>query len=297
MWKILPLLVMWGGSFGGEPTFGGGAFSGKPSGGGAPSCNEPTQNNLVVWLDGRNVDGANNTTLANNDPVVTWDDQGSLASDPTQGTGTSQPTFIESCLNGEACLRFDGGDFLLSALAASSFTFLHDGSDWTAYVVHKTATADPNAIDGLITTARFAAGFRGMSLGLEDRAALPVNDAARFDMSNGIGNNLQITTADDTIESGLWHNLVAKLDDDGGVGADGFVYIDGASIMSQATVGSYNSGDPSASLSIANTSSGSFIFAGDIVQVLIYQSAHSDQTRETVEDWVDCVYGTMPVTP
>jgi len=62
--------------------------------------------------------------LANNDPVTTWTNLGTVASaDAAQsGASTLKPTFLSSCINGEACIDFDGGDYLRTAAFTSNAT-------------------------------------------------------------------------------------------------------------------------------------------------------------------------------
>ncbi len=63
-------------------------------------------------------------SYANNDPVTSSTDRGSLAANATQGTGAAQPTFKDPCEAGKvsevACYDGDGGDELNATFSAQA---------------------------------------------------------------------------------------------------------------------------------------------------------------------------------
>jgi hypothetical protein len=273
-----------------------GSWNATSGGTAAPAgCGEPPSTSLAVWLDGRSIDGAGNTTFANNDPITTWTTLGSIADSPTQATGTAKPTFIANCINGKACARFDGGD-RLQATTAANFAFLSNGNDWTAYIVEKISAADPNNRRALWAT-RSAGGLNiGAVMQYDDRAASSANEKVSAFIGNGTNNVISAVSADGAHPFSVWHTLSGKLADDGGAGVDYTIYVDGASVATAARgAASYSASAPLFAL-IAGGDATDFI-TGDIAQLLMYQVSHDDTQRGVVESWINCTYGTMPVTP
>jgi hypothetical protein len=89
----------------------------------------------------QNIDGTFNSSLANNDPIATWENLGSSAFDATQGTGTSQPTFIASATTiGQPVASTDGGDSMAAAGAVTDWNFLHHSDTVTIYTVRLAST-------------------------------------------------------------------------------------------------------------------------------------------------------------
>lgn len=65
-------------------------------------------NGLLVWLE------ADNLSLSDNDPVVTWTASGYTAVSPTNLTAANRPVYKANIVNGKPVVRFDGtDDFLL----------------------------------------------------------------------------------------------------------------------------------------------------------------------------------------
>lgn len=257
------------------------SFSGRRTP--AVSCGDPPSTSLSVWLDGRSIDGADNATLANNDPITTWTDLGSIGDDPTQASAFSKPTFIASCVNGEACARFDGGDFL-RAVTAANFIFMHDGTGATIYTVVKTAAS---ATSALAATSTGSAGSRGV---LHRYSTLL---RAAYFMADGTTLQVSLTDAVGLLTSGAFDTMTSTL---ANVATPGAIFVNGAAAASGGTA-SFSALAPAAALTIGASATGGNMLAGDMVQMLIYAAAHDATERGVVEDWVDCVYGEMPVTP
>lgn len=63
-----------------------------------------SSSNIEAWLE------ANSLGLSNNDAVSTWSDISGNGNDATESTGSNQPLFITSQVNGYPIVRFDGSD-------------------------------------------------------------------------------------------------------------------------------------------------------------------------------------------
>jgi hypothetical protein len=89
--------------------------------------------NLKLWLD-----AADTSTISLSGSAVTqWTDKSANAYAFTQGTAAYRPASGTRTQNGKNVLDFGTNDLLLSTAASSTWTFLHDGSDYTAFIAFK----------------------------------------------------------------------------------------------------------------------------------------------------------------
>jgi hypothetical protein len=86
---------------------------------------------------------------------------GSVLAPTAPGT---EPTHVlsDANLNGQQSVNYDGSDSLDSALAASAWNFLHDGTGMTVIVATRPTSNDPAQV--LLSTATIATNNRGMNL-------------------------------------------------------------------------------------------------------------------------------------
>ena len=244
----------------------------------------------------QNVNGSYNSGLADLDAVTTWENVGTSALDVTQGTAAAKPTFRTGIVGGQPVVRCDGGDRLANS-STSAYIFMTDGSDWSATSVAATSSANPNALSPIVATSTGATASRGVIFAYEDRAASSKNDTALLFMSNGAATVFFTTPANDTVVSGLFHDITWWLDDDGGGGNDGFIDADGTTILSTPSTAAYASSVHTA-MTICAVADGSILLNGDLFRVIIYQSALTSTQRginKAVDEWA--LGGTLPVTP
>ena len=94
--------------------------------GGGPSFSPIDVAGLAAWFK------ADSLTLADGDPVSTWNDSSGNSRDATGGGGSANPTFKTNVINGLPIVRFDGSnDFLTHATftnSGSSIFFVISGS-------------------------------------------------------------------------------------------------------------------------------------------------------------------------
>jgi hypothetical protein len=113
---------------------------------------------LVLQLETRDSAGDTNSTLlqtvggaaatAASDPIGEWEDDSSNGYDFQQATANSRPTL--QFVNGVPVARFDGTDDNLANATKANWTFLHDGTDHTIFVLFRTQDANPDALYGII---------------------------------------------------------------------------------------------------------------------------------------------------
>src|ERR1051326_6250273 len=71
------------------------------------SAGDPSDPSLVVWLNARNIDGQNNTTLTDGSLVGSWLNI-ATGTDSATGTGAQRPTLVTNGFGNRPVLRFDG---------------------------------------------------------------------------------------------------------------------------------------------------------------------------------------------
>ena len=240
---------------------------------------------LRVWIDPEDLDGAGNATLSNGAAVASLVvNKGSIGGSFTSD-GSTVPTYSAAGgPGGRPCLTFVNGG-LQSSLALSAFTFLHDGTAWTAYLVFRTTLANPNAIQALMTTA-FTLGSsssRGTSIFHDDRAASGREDRAMAYVSSGSTLNFSLQSADDDAPAATWSILGVRAQ-----GANPFLQIVvNGSLKATATAltGSFSALIPTISLKLGRAGASSS-FAGLMADIMVYAGRHDDTQRAAVEAWI-----------
>jgi hypothetical protein len=234
----------------------------------------------------QSVDGSYNSTLADSDPVATWENLGSSALDVTQGTAANQPTFKTAIVGGNPVVRCDGGDGL-NASTASDWTFLHNGTDNTIdSVALKSGTG---AISTIVATKTGSDGILGTR-----HTFLNTNLRAYRNVAAG-GPTANAVSANNAVPNNQFHLITSSVDDDGGAGADVFLWTNGTEVSAAGIAYSASDASP---LAVCFDTSGINQLTGDLFRVLIYQSA-LDATQRDINQAVDewALGGTFPVTP
>jgi hypothetical protein len=234
----------------------------------------------------QSVDGNYNSTLADNDPVATWQNLGTSALDVTQATAANQPAFKTSIVNNSPVVRCDGGDGL-NASTASDWTFLHNGDDNTIdSVALKSGTG---AISTIVATKTGSDGILGTR-----HTFLNTNLRAYRNVAAG-GPTANAVSANNAVPNNQFHLITSAVDDDGGAGADVFLWTNGTEVSAAGIAYSASDASP---LAVCFDTSGLNHLTGDLFRVLIYQSA-LDATQRDINQAVDewALGGTFPVTP
>lgn len=232
----------------------------------------------VAWLDARAIPAG---------AVASTPNLGTLGGSFTQGTGTRQPTLgATSGPGSQPGLSFDGGDFIASDLAASSWTSLHQTA-CAVYVVSRMSSI-ANAYYGLLNTGRPDA--RGITVYVENRAAIPRTNALGAYVHNGTG-VVAFTLVDNTYTVGSWQ-VSEVLWEYGASGDDLRVLRDGTSVATAESALVPSASAPTYSLQIgaygAGPASG---FSGVVAEVIVYNRALSDAERAAVRRYLGGKHG------
>lgn len=263
-------------------------------------CGAPPSTSLAVHLDAFDIAGDEtwNSGISNGSAVTNWIYKGSIDDYVTQSVAGSKPTYTTNCLDTDKpCVRFDGGDLMTDA-DVGKYPFMHNGTDTTTYVIYRASEANPDKYMALVATAAMCSSSsdRGSCLFVDDRISVPREDRAVFAVSPTGGFNFVLQGADDTLPTQQWHVLSSKIDDDGGAGADGFMYVNDTLVASATNGAGYSASNPSGGFTVGDVavSGGDSNFTGDIAQVLVYTAAHDATARGVVQDWAECVYQAFP---
>lgn len=240
----------------------------------------PFVGNLAVFLDGDDTDGSGNSTRTNGAAFNDWLNKGALGGTFSNATGAQQPLFATGLLNGKSGSTFDGvDDRLVSSLAASAFTFMHDGNGCAVYVVVRSSTS---AAMTVVSTRGSAVTSRGLTVGTNTtfRPAVSVSD--------GVGITGNVTGANNTLSTGLFDILTSRLAT--AATPDMRVNVNGPSVGTVDPT-ALSALAPAASCVLGATANPNGFYNGNILCVLIYNTDHDDTQRAAVEAFLSAKYG------
>jgi hypothetical protein len=262
------------GARGGASSRGLGQFQGNPTAPTSPVAG------YHLWLDAAN---AGSFTYSSGTVVSQWTDRSANAFTFTTPLGTSYQPSRSGTQNSKSTVVFDGSnDYLKSTAAKATWKYLHDGTGATIFIVAKSNEDVPGAAfnyGGILSTRNGGPGFSAdYQLG-----ATPTK--IRFEISdNTLGTFLNNET--NTVSTG-YSVYAARLDPNNGTNNDKLpLYINGG-IKLNPFVSSWSGGstaDPDATLHLGIGTPdligyAEYQLAGEIAEIIIYQSVLSDSDR------------------
>lgn len=203
------------------------------------------------------------------DELVATPNRGKLGG--TFGGTTDNPTMVRLA-NGLLAARFDGSDDEVgSSLAAADWTFLHDGSAWTAYVVVDDTLSQSDSAPYLATCRGSAAGEIGLNL-----TRVGASGTIQARICNG-GGGFELSTSVSNIMTGPSVYAIRH------TGTHVSVLRNGAQIIAPTAVaGSPSSSAPDYTLVTMSQPGGSTLhLAGDLGTLAVYTGAHTDAAIQT----------------
>jgi len=220
--------------------------------------------------------------------VSQWADKSGNGRNVTQGTAAAQPTTAAATLNGLNVLMFDGGDNLLAA-TASDWTFLHDGSVSTVWVVVRAGNvANPAVIYGIATTQTAVGGAAiGLSLYYADAFE---NDAAVVTVANGSASCIYNPSTYGALPANTWKRVRATTDADATpAAARSSISVNNGSAMSNNTqTAAVSALAPSTALAIGGTNNR---LVGSIAEVIIINGTVTAQQITDTETYLATKWG------
>lgn len=222
-------------------------------GGGATTFTPSDISGLDLWLQPSNVSQSDNTVIAS----VTM----SVGGDATQATEANKPTWQTNELNGYGVIRYDGGDFLTTALSATQKPVT-----WFAVV---------KVTDFL--TVRSIVGSSAAD-GLQWRTNTTTGTQSLLDQGTAA-----IGTSSTGLTAATWTIIAATYS---GVGAFAF-YLNGVADGTGTVDRAFASG----TLRIGFNSDGTEPYLGDIAEMLRYDSVLATGNLNSVGSHLATKYG------
>ena len=258
-----------------------------PGGGGSW---DPSQlSSVAAWYDADAITG-----LSNNDPVSTWADASGNGYNLTQ-TSTKRPTYKTSTLNGLPVIEFDGTDDYLAASTAADWTFLHDSTGSSLFVVLKAGTsANPNAAYAALGTHSGTTTDVGINLLYDDRSSLSRNDRMVSLVNNGSGSFFVLNVSSDDAFDANTYGLVSVVSDPANTTlADrSSIYVNGGTaITNNSTSGSLSTSNPTYALHVGSQGNGNSKLLGGIAEVVICDAVLTSTDREKLEGYLAHKWG------
>lgn len=244
-----------------------------------------------VWLDAADV----STITASGGAVSQWNNKGTLGNF-TQGTGALQPSTGASTQNNLNVINF-AADYMTSADAASSYKFLHDGTDYLICGVMKFGTvADPNEQFSLLGTVGGASANVGNWYLYDDRTAESRNNRLGASVYRGVSGTavIEVRTADGYISANTFAVLTNFLDPNNATAANRWsVYLNGSGATSPNTAtGAVSTANPTFTLQIGAGGNNNFPMTGSIAELIIVSGADATESNRTViRDYLNLKWG------
>lgn len=208
----------------------------------------------------------------------------------TQATGSAQPTLQTNEVNGHNVIRHASGDILQAATAAD-WKFMHDGTEFAAYVVWKTTSTSPNALSVLLDTGSLSNSYVGFGLWNDDRSGSSRSDQMLLRILNGSGSpEVEAQTVDEAVAAGQWHVAAARL-----TASQGELRSDGhwGGGDDDTPAGSASASNPRAALVVGGSEANSFNLIGDWARVIIVSGTVSDANHRAIQDYLSEEYDTF----
>jgi len=261
-----------------------------------------TISGLQLWLDAADYSTLFNATtggspVAGNGAVARWEDKSGNARHAIQDTAVRRPLRKTSIQGGLDVLRFDGiatagnADRMQIAESNSTFNFLHLQGGTVFVAAINGTQQNYNDIRTWIDNCGLGAG-RGFYFGADDRDSRPVNNTAVAISGNAAG-NANITTPNDFVVMQSPKVYTAVVNNTASASSRMFLYKNGITSGVANTATGSTTGDAAFPLMIGSSgdNAGGFPFQGDMLEILIYNSALSDADRSAVESYLISKWG------
>jgi hypothetical protein len=238
------------------------ATSTVPSSSPTPNSDVPlTIADLVLWLDASKVTG-----LSEGAAVATWTDASGQEHHGTQSSGTNQPTYRATAVNGKPAVRFDGSNDYLSLAG----TIVSGAQARTVFFVARPNAVGNKGIVDLGTGSTSGAGFM-----ITPEYGVRVN-----------GGNRLWTPAASTQTS-----VVGVVQLAGTSTTDLSMWVNGSPCMpTSAAATTVQTGGSGSVGTYSAVPIGSHNFNGDIAEIIVYSRALTANEQQTIEQYLFTKY-------
>lgn len=222
---------------------------------------------------------ADSLALRDGDVVSMWPDS-SLQGHDAMATASSRP--IYKVVDGVPVVRFDGIDDHLTTSSPTDWTFLKNGSDWTVFIVFRSATGNEGGQHVLLNTDGQDSGF---TVSYTDRLATNVPNAVRLAISaETAAFDVDLSASNRSFPPGRWGIVSAyfKGSADGHWGEAG-LFVNGYRKAATETWVRPDRSRGRRTLNIGRNGEGDALYTkGDIREIVIYRRTLSEEEHYAV---------------
>jgi hypothetical protein len=253
----------------------------------------PSLDNIELWLDAtKGLYNGLSALSADNSSVALWSDLSRKERHPTQSVVNNLPTLKINVQNGNNVLRFNGiSQFLEILNSTATFRFLHDGTQYTIFIVAKAGeTANPNAAYVILGNNGTASALRGASFYYDDTSS---NDDFNVFLSRGQSVVFVVSQTQNNTFLPNQYNLASielKPADPTAVNRCSLT-VNGATYANNSSTGTPSTNNASLDLTIGQTN-GFLYLLGDLCEIIIYREILQTSERQTVENYLKTKWGT-----
>lgn len=169
----------------------------------------PSNLSVFQWID------LNSGVTLNGNDVSAITDRSGNGHNMQQTTAGDQPLFIASDQNGHPSMQLDGvTEFMESTEAASVWKFLHDGSDFTIYMMLKITDINPDNAQTILQTNDGSSANIGVLIRYDDRSGSGFNNRITSFIAKAAPPNWVISDmgADNAFSTQVYHILTSIYD-------------------------------------------------------------------------------------
>lgn len=226
-----------------------------------------------------------------------------------QPTAGSRFTFTNNVQNGLGVARADGGDWLNSVSANSTWTFLHNSGSSVFAVVKNGTVSNPVTLYGWIGNTGGSSARSGIYLSYDDRAVLTgLTDSLNSAILRGSSGTYVAASNDGTQVFTDFRNIITPNvfsvafwcgDPQNATAANRMkaAINGGAVIGNQTYTGSVSASDPTLTLQIGTIGNNAFPLVGDYAELIIFNSILSSANRYLVEGYLAWKWGLQANLP
>jgi hypothetical protein len=266
----------------------------------ASGFNPKSISGLAAWHDA----GDSSTVTLDSGRVSAWADKsGNGRTMSNSSSGSTQPDYVTAGQNGRNVIRFAAASIQrLTAAAASTYNFLHNGTPTTVMIAAKAADSnDPNALLGLMGS-RGTGGFPGILFCYEDRTNLgaDLNNSANFAVAGAASvfaaNTFNRPGYKDTFLPNIYSVLTLAIDATNATAAERFGFAqNNASLAKDNTFSSaVSTANASQAMQYGAAGNNAFPFTGELCEILMWTKLLSSAERTAVRKYL---YGKWGITP
>jgi hypothetical protein len=167
----------------------------------------------------------------------------------------------------------------------SDWTFLHNGSGCSVYIVGGSSTINASINEVLISTSRFASGLTGLDIIIANTADAIFDDGIRAFVARGVTSSpsIEMVGANGTVPRGV-HVIEYHFKVNDPSEYDALIRVDNTQVNGGDVI-SVSGSAPHATLTIgdyADTSSYNATLNGEVKRILIYSEKHDLATRSAI---------------